>query len=164
MSRPVLHLETPPLGKLMDYLAAAVVIALLLFSILVFADVPGTVPIHFDFKGQPTAQGPRWMIWILPAMTLLIFVLMQIALRYPHYGNYLVRITPINAHRQYQNAHWMLRWVRLITVCWLALIMLNKVLIINEAASQLSPLMLPLFVVALVAVILYFMIRSYKLA
>ena len=98
-SQPELKLESSPGGKLLDYLAAAIVVALILLTAWLYTELPESVPSHFDFKGQPTSYGPRWMIWITPLLTLFVYVLIQWALQYPHYGNYLVRITENNARR-----------------------------------------------------------------
>ena len=163
-SQPVLKLESTAGAKLLDYLAAAMVVALIFLTAWLYAELPESVPSHFDFKGQPTSYGPRWMIWIIPFLTLFVYVLVQWALQYPHYGNYLVRITENNARRQYQNTRWMLRWIRLILIIWLALTMISKLNIINETTWQLHPWILPLFILALFSTMIYFMVRSYRLA
>ena len=162
--QPELKLESSLGGKLLDYLAAAIVVALILLTAWLFAELPDSVPSHFDFKGRPTSYGPRWMIWITPLLTLFVYVLIQWALQYPHYGNYLVRITENNARRQYQNARWMLRWIRLILIIWLGSTMVSKLNVTNEVASGLNPWILPLFALVLFSTMIYFIIRSYRLA
>ena len=63
--------------------------------------LPESVPIHFDLSGAPDAWGGKGWLLSLPLVSLALYAGMTVLERFPHRFNYLWRITPDNAGRQY---------------------------------------------------------------
>ncbi len=67
-----------------------------------YTALPETIPIHYGIDGQPDGYGPRWTVWILPAIGLVTYIGLAILTRFPHIYNYPVKITAENAESQYR--------------------------------------------------------------
>lgn len=113
-SRPRLDLPATPADRLLDGLALATLIALLVLPFAYYGGLPDRIPIHFGLDGQPDKWGGKKTLLLLPAVGLVISVLLTLVNRHPHKFNYLVEITPENAERQYRNAMLMIRVLRLL--------------------------------------------------
>ena len=91
-----------------------VVIALLwLYTATNYFSLPGEIPIHFDWSGQPDNTGARYILWLLPAMATVIGVVFMVLERSPHIFNYPFEITKNNAERQYLLAVRLLKVLRI---------------------------------------------------
>jgi uncharacterized membrane protein len=75
--------------------------------------LPATIPTHFGFNGQPDAWGSKSTIFLLPAISIGMYLLLTIVSRFPHIFNYPMKITQENAERQYRLAVSMMRWLKL---------------------------------------------------
>lgn len=60
-----------------------------------WAALPDTVPIHFGLTGKPDGFGPKWVIWIVPASSVLLYGAMSFAVWLRSY-NFPWRITEDN--------------------------------------------------------------------
>ncbi|HEY4441848.1 MAG TPA: DUF1648 domain-containing protein [Candidatus Elarobacter sp.] len=107
-----------------DWRARGREVALLLVIAASAADVaalypqlPPVIPTHFDAAGHVNGMGPKSTLWILPAMSLAIYVILTaVALVPPRYYNYPVRVTDANRERLYALAQQMLAMVKIFVV------------------------------------------------
>jgi uncharacterized membrane protein len=136
--RPIISLGLSP-ALLAVELAGAIAILVSILSIVQFwAVLPDRIPIHFGLGGQPDALGDKVMIWMLPAVAAIIFVVLTAVSRYPHTFNYPVRITQENARRQYLLGRSLLVWLKA-EICWLfAVIVRQQILVALGNAQRLS--------------------------
>ena len=106
-----------PLENL-DYIIELVSITLLLvmwyFTISNYAELPDTVAMHFNAKGEPDDYGSKGMIWLLPILGTVIYFIMLVLTKYPHLHNYMVNITEKNALKNYRFSIRVLRIVNLL--------------------------------------------------
>lgn len=54
-------------------LGLAVIALIALFTAANYASLPDRVPTHFGFSATPNSYGPKPMIWLLPAIALVVF-------------------------------------------------------------------------------------------
>lgn len=47
-------------------------------AVRVYAALPSRIPVHFDLFGRPDGWGPRWMIFLLPLISLLLLLLWSV--------------------------------------------------------------------------------------
>ncbi|MCR8848060.1 DUF1648 domain-containing protein [Rossellomorea sp. SC111] len=71
-----------------------------LFSL--WSEVPRTIPIHFS-KGEPDQWGSKYLLFIMPVVSILIWFFMGLLAKRPEKLNY-VNLTEENKHRQYVKA------------------------------------------------------------
>ena len=133
--RPVISLGLSPVLLAVE-LAGAIAILVSILPIVQFWGVlPDRIPIHFGLGGQPDALGDKVMIWMLPAVAAIIFVVLTAVSRYPHTFNYPVRITHENARRQYLLARSLLVWLKA-EICWLFAFIVRQQIIVALGNAQ----------------------------
>jgi uncharacterized membrane protein len=99
--RPVLQLRWRATDRTLEILAAAGLVLLILGSITAVATLPRSVPVHFDLAGKADGWGSRSLVLALPIAALVLYVMLSLVARVPHWYNYPRTITPMNAERQY---------------------------------------------------------------
>jgi uncharacterized membrane protein len=68
-----------------------------------YFNLPDTIPIHFNFKGEAGGFGAKSTIWVLPVLGLLMYYGMNFIANKvkPHLMNYPVEVTEENASQLY---------------------------------------------------------------
>jgi uncharacterized membrane protein len=105
MSAPPSHVKPrrTPADWLIEVIAAAAVIVVLVLPAYYWTSLPERVPSQFGASGQPSEWSARGFVWFLPAMTVVMYlVLTLVSLIPPRYYNYPWRITEENAPRQHR--------------------------------------------------------------
>lgn len=113
MTKPKLKLTLQPFDVILEVCGAAILLLLLVYPLTMYADMPDTIPMHFDASGNPDRYAAKVQIWLLPILELAVYIGLVYLNRYPHTFNYPLDITEENAERQYQLAT---RFIRLINI------------------------------------------------
>jgi uncharacterized membrane protein len=121
-TRPLLQSELQRPDKITEIIAYGALIALWIFIIAIYNRLPDTVPTHFDGSGNADGYGDRASVVIGPMVCTVLFMVLSILQRKPHWFNYTTDITPENALRQYTVAVKMLRMLKLSIVVIFGLI------------------------------------------
>lgn len=109
MPRPKLPAEPTASDRWMRGLAITSLAALLTVSVVGYAEVPATIPLHFGADGWPDQYGSRWMYWMFPLLGCFLLGLFWWLLGRTHRLEYPIRITRENAAVQYRTAaHFLL--------------------------------------------------------
>ena len=85
--------------RIAGIVAPVIYAALFLFVALRWRSLPERIPTHYDFAGNVTGWGSRWMLVIMPAIGLLVDIAMAVSLRFPQSWNTGVKITVRNRTR-----------------------------------------------------------------
>ncbi len=106
-----------PLAKLLgemalEIIAVIAIVANVLLVIRYWSELPATVPMHFNIRGQADLFGPKVTVWIGPAIALACYILMTFVAKNPSNWNYPVPINPENADIQAQIGLDMLMWMK----------------------------------------------------
>lgn len=120
--QPVLNIIPLTADITIEILAYTALIALWIFVLVIYSELPGEIPTHFDISGKADGFGSRETIFLAPAICTALFIFMSIIQRKPHWFNYAVEITPENAQKQYTIAVKMIRLVKLSVVLIFGLI------------------------------------------
>jgi len=110
--RPRIALEQTGLDRALEGLALSGLIVLILLPAVYYADLPDTIPQHFNAKGEADGFGSKMFVWFLPILGVALYVLMTVINRNPHQFNYATKITPENAEAQYRLATRLVRWLK----------------------------------------------------
>ncbi len=94
---------TPALRRI-ELVAWIVMTASLMYTAVSLLDLPETVPIHFDLKGQPDSWGSPATYLLLPVVIILTCGLMSFLVHFvdPQYWNSPDKLTPETAPRWYR--------------------------------------------------------------
>ncbi|MEM9849084.1 MAG: DUF1648 domain-containing protein [Bacteroidota bacterium] len=108
--RPKLELERSETERLFDALTIGGLVLLVALPLLHYGSLPETVPSHFGPDGQADGWSKKIVVWIIPAIGILLAVLMFYLTKIPHLYNYMQEITPENAAQQYQRGRTLIRF------------------------------------------------------
>ncbi|NGP45281.1 DUF1648 domain-containing protein [Bacillaceae bacterium SIJ1] len=100
--RPKLHIPKTTSERISDIIGYGVWSASIALLIFVWNDLPDQVPAHYNFAGEVDRWGAKYELLILPAISLLLAVMMQIFEKYPETHNYPSRLNEDNAEAFYR--------------------------------------------------------------
>ena len=74
--------------------------------------LPERIPVHFDAMGHPNGWGSPAMVLVLPATTLIIYLLFTVVTSFPGAFKYPVKVTSLNRRRLYDLALDLMAWLK----------------------------------------------------
>lgn len=111
--RPKLQIILTTPDRIIEAAGWVCLAALWVMTIIVYGNLPETIPTHFGVSGEADDYGSKMTLFILPVIGTLSFVGLTVLNYYPHAFNYPVDITAENAQAQYTNATRMMRYMKL---------------------------------------------------
>ena len=82
--------------KALNLFSILVLILAFLYPLLKWNQIPDTIITHWGFSGQPDGWGPKGTIWIIPIVSLVLYLPLTILERFPSVWNVPVRTTQKN--------------------------------------------------------------------
>lgn len=135
-------------------------VATLLYTWISYQNLPESIPSHYNIKGEVDDYGNKAIIFVLPAISMVLFVLLTVLGFFPHIFNYPVSITQANALRQYSLATKALRVLKISLTATFALILWK---VANPGTSFFPPILVAPIILALVLTPVVVLIRlSFK--
>ena len=158
--------KTRPPKKFWDKILESIAIMGLLIGIYLaiqaWSNLPTTIPIHFDAAGNADGFGPKGMIWLLPAIGVVMVPAMLFLRRFPWLSNVPFEITEENAAYQYGLI------VRLLSLlaCFVSLVFLllvyDTISIAFGGSSLLGWLFMPIFLTGIMGPIIWYFIAALR--
>jgi uncharacterized membrane protein len=144
-----------------EILSLTGVVAGLILLLMVWTDLPGEIPRHFGFSGEPTAWSGRWSAVFPIALAVGLYVGLTVLARYPHIFNYPFVITQENARIQYRLARSMLIWLKAMCVWMFVLIVWSQTRVALSEADGIHPLTIFGFLIGIHVVLGIYIYRAY---
>ena len=151
-----------PPRKTGDRILESIAIVALLYGIVLvlqnWSTLPQSIPTHFNAKGEADGWGSKEMIWLLPAINVVVIPMMLWLRRYPWLSNVPWEINEKNALQQYGL---IVRLLSLLstTVALLFLVLLfDTISIAGGGTSLLGWWFMPIFVVGTIAPIIWYFV------
>lgn len=158
-----LHMKESYLEIIFNLTAIASIVATVIYSKVMWSKIPSIVPTHFNSLGQVNGYGSKDTLLILPIISIVFFVAINLLAKFPHVFNYTIKITEENAKRQYRNARLLLR-VLLAEISILFLyIQWSSIKGAMTSSAGLGVLFTPLYMIIVIATLVYFITRMNKL-
>jgi len=123
--------------------------------------LPERIPIQFDATGHATGWGSAAMLLLLPAITLIIYLLFTVVTRFPGAFDYPVKITAFNRQRMQGLALDMMAWlkVEIVTLLtWMQWVTIE----VARSPSRYIPSMMPAALVAVFATFSVYIVMMFK--
>ncbi|HMO40382.1 MAG TPA: DUF1648 domain-containing protein [Saprospiraceae bacterium] len=160
--RPKIKLELSTADKIFEIIGWLLIISLWGLTITNYANLPDTIPIHYNGSGQADGFGRKATILTLPLIATVLFIGLTILNKFPHIFNYPTNITKDNALRQYTNATRMIRYLKLNIVVIFGLIAFKTIQNANGEAGGLGIWFLPLTMGLIFIPMTYYLIKTLK--
>jgi len=161
--RPRFRPEKEPVDLLMEAAGLIAVVAMVVLTAVKFNGLPQQIPTHFNAMGQPDDYSGKWMIWLLPMITVILYTGMSILNRYPYIFNFPVNITPENASRMYRFACRCIRLLSLLLVLMFFYLTWQSILVANRHSSGLGAWFMLVTTGGIVLLTLYMIFGMYRL-
>ena len=142
-------------------LALGLQISITLLAFFGHDQLPNRIPIHFDAIGHPDGWGSPAMLLILPAITLINYLLFTVVTQFPGAFKYPVKVTVINRQRMQSLALDMMAWMKFEIVALLTWIQWATVNTAHDPARRLPP-MTPAALVIVFATILFYIASMFR--
>lgn len=81
------------------------------FTIKHYADLPQTIPVHFDFDGKPDRFGSKRYSFLLPGILTVLYFIFTFVVRNSGSANFPVEITEENKNSQFLIMEIFTRWL-----------------------------------------------------
>ncbi|HZG59822.1 MAG TPA: DUF1648 domain-containing protein [Anoxybacillus sp.] len=131
--------------------------------ILIWPQLPETIPRHFNFKGEPDGFGGKGYILVLPFVGLGLFILITLLNQIPNAFNYPDNV--IEEQKQQLYVHWRicLSWLQTQIIYFLLYGVWQTAQVALGKASGLGIYALPIFLFIVLGTIIYFAVRGQML-
>lgn len=163
VKRPKIPVNLTAIDYIIEITGAIGIAILIFLPIYFYHDLPGQIPKHFNMSGQLDAYGNRSMIWLLPAVGLVLYVGITILNKFPFVFNYPVKVTNENAERLYTLATRTLRLLKVIIIFLFAFLSYSNLQIAMNKATGIENYYLLVFlfiVVILIGTMVYRMTKK----
>ncbi len=148
--------------KIFESIAVMGLLIGIYLTIQAWPNLPTTIPIHFDAVGNPDGYGSKGMIWLLPAISVVMIPAMLFLRRFPWLSNVPIEITEENALHQYSLINRLLS----LLACFVSLLFLTLVYdtisIAGGGSSLLGWIFMPIFLGSITVPIIWYFIAALK--
>lgn len=103
-SRPKINIQKTQMQKWINIISLILLGITTIYLLLNYPKMPNEIPLHFNLFGEEDYWGPKWTIFILWGIGIIIYLLNTKTQSFPHKFNYIVEITEKNAEKQYHLA------------------------------------------------------------
>lgn len=117
-------------------------------AILGRTPLPGRIPTHFNAAGQPDGWGTPGMLWLLPVVAAVIYILMTLVSRFPGAFNFPMRSTPAVRRQLEAIALNLIGWLKVEVIGLFAWIQYETVHFARRGQGTLPALFLPAAIMA----------------
>lgn len=160
--QPKIALEMGPADWLLEGVAGTGLVLVLILPAVYYAELPDTIPTHFNARGEADGFGSKATLWLMPGLGLILYLMMTILARYPHIFNYTVQITPENAERQYRMATRLVRLLKVFVMSLFAYLAWGSIQVATSRAATLDSFWLWFIIGANTTIIGWYLIQSYR--
>lgn len=88
--------------KIWDIIGVGSYVATVIFLIIIWRQLPEQVPLHMDLTGKVDDWAAKESMLVLPAISIIMFILLHILEKFPHVYNYPKRLNDKNAASFYR--------------------------------------------------------------
>jgi len=161
--RPRIQINLTPTDYFIETIGVIGIICLFFFPIYFFNDLPNQIPKHYNAMGQVDSYANRGMIWLVPAIGLIIYVGLTFLNKFPFIFNYPTKVTNENAEKLYTIGTRTIRLLKVVVILLFAFLNYKTILIALNKATEIGKFYLPILLIVLATIIgtmIYKMTRS----
>ena len=149
-----------------DYVAEAIALLLLLFSFLTlyfnWFSLSETIPIKFNFAGEPVRMGSKRELLNFQFAIALIYLLLTVVSRFPRWYRYPWKITAENAARQYSIHRSFLLWLKVFCMLGMSFTTWGTIRVALGRAEGLGTFFMPISLIILFTMIAVLFVKAIR--
>ncbi len=147
MGRPRIKIQTTPGQKVLEAIAAAVLLTLALYLWKLWPGIPDNVPTHFNLAGRPDRWGSgKGTLLLMPALALGMYAMFTVLGRMPHLYNYPSMLTEANAPRLYAIGVSLMIWMKAEMIVLFGVITWRQIEVATGRADGFGPWLMPIMI------------------
>lgn len=159
---PKLKMEKTVFEHFFDWLGILSFAAIMIYLPIQWPSIPGTVPIHFNGSGEADGWGPKWMLFLLPFVGIILWIGMYLLEKQPHIHNYL-NLREDNIRAQYKNSQLLVNVMKNEVLIFFAYFTWTSVHIARGQEDWLGAWTMPVFLIIIFGSMGFFIVRSFRL-
>jgi len=109
--RPKLYIPRSKIENILDVMCMFFIIGNIIYISMKYPFLSDKIPIHFNGNNIADGWGYKGLVWILPFITLIVWMAMTILEKFPHLFNY-TNLTKKNIASQYKNGRLMVNLIK----------------------------------------------------
>ena len=120
-----------------------------------WSSLPEEVPKTFGFSGKPGALGTRSVLWVLPGVGILAYIVLTVGSRLTRLHSFPVEVTPENASELYAFSRRLINLSKLVLIAAFGYIEWKMLQTARGNAEGLAPWFLPVLIAVMLSISLY---------
>lgn len=160
-NKPVLDIPKTLFEKYLDIATAIVYLAGIIYTIVIWSELPDQVPAHFNGLGEVDRWGSKWELILLPVIAAFLAVFMTFLEKHPEWHNYR-KLNESNIKFQYRNSRLLMNVLKNESVLLFVFLTYKTEQVALGKIDSLSIGFLPVFLIIIFGSMVFFFIRSYK--
>jgi uncharacterized membrane protein len=161
-NRPTLKIQETPFQKWMNWISMIILAISAIYLVVMYQKLPSEVPMHFNISGDVDYWGPKWTIFILWSIGLVLYFINKKTQSLPHKYNYIVKITVENARKQYELAIKMMSILKLELMLLIAYLLWSVVENAKGTLNNLNTFVMLGFLICLFSTLMLYLFKSRK--
>ena len=150
--------------KVLEVIAAVLLLSIWVNLLYNYAATPDSVPIHFNARGEPDGWGSRNGLFLLPMVSLVLYFALTLVSRLPsRYYNLPVNITEANGPMQFALARRLIRVAKVYALTLFSYITWAQLQTAQGIRTGLGPGLMPLMLVGVVGMMIFYFTQSRRL-
>jgi uncharacterized membrane protein len=162
-NRPRKKVPFEPLDIIVECVSISLFVFLIIYTFLVYQQLPDTIPTHFSYKGEVDDFGSKSVLVLLPILGIVLYVGLFFLNKYPHIHNYMVNITEENALKNYRFSTRIVRYTNLFLAIVFTLIQYMMIVSAQGKTTSLGSWIVPTIIGVSFIIPIFLIIYQYKL-
>ncbi|WP_160670038.1 DUF1648 domain-containing protein [Clostridium sp. C8-1-8] len=160
--RPILKIPHSNLERILEVIAIASMIIQIAMLTAYWSRIPQRIVTHIGIDGRPDRWGGRVELFVLPIISVVLYVLFTTLSKFPHIFNYIVDINEENARYQYENARTLMIAIKSEMLIFFTIFQYNYLMDALNRKSYFGQWVLPIFIITIFGTLVYFIRKSIK--
>ncbi len=119
----------PKHDKIYNFITFGLVVFVVIYSIVIYYQLPDRIPTHFDLSGEIDGYGSRSTFLVLGCITVFLAISFLVLSTKPQLFNYPLKLTDENKEKQYELAVSMLRQINTLVTLFMVYIIVSTSLV-----------------------------------
>ncbi len=161
MSLP--KVKTSLTDRIVEIVAALILVVSIVITAMAYSGLPEVIPTHYNLSGEVDGWGSKYTLIIIAAINIIMYVTMTFLQTKPTIYSFPVAITEENRDSLYALGIKCIRLVKLILIATFGYLNYNTIEVANGRIDGLSEWYMPISMLFLITVIIYYIRKMYAL-